>query len=74
MEGQTPVGGDRALERQARELVPECHRPALGAHDSRCEDLFQGAELARRERLEQDEIGLPRDDRHGFEQAARIGG
>ena len=70
MEGDAPVGSDRALQREARELVPERDRTRPGPHDARGERLVQGVKLTRRERVEQDEVRLSRDDGDGVEQAA----
>jgi hypothetical protein len=73
MQGEPAVGRDRFLEGNPCELVPEGHDVSLLAAHSRGEDLLEMRQRVGRNRLEQPELGVRRNDRDGLEHPSRIG-
>ena len=65
-------GGDRRLDRLARELVPERDLTRRVDEDSGRGALVEPGEVALEHRLEQPQLGLGRDDRDRVEEVSRL--
>ena len=66
-----PVGCDRFFDGAPGELVPERHTCRFGREHARRQALVETVDRRAGECLEQPELGLRRDDRHGLEELSR---
>ena len=66
------VGGERALDREPRQLVPEEDDVAVGEKHPGGEAFLHGADAARDDRLEDRVLGMRRDGGDGLEQLRRL--
>ena len=71
MQASPPARRDGALEREPRELVAERDRLSVLAEHAGGKAAVELLQLVRRNRLEQPELRLPRDERDDVEQAPR---
>jgi hypothetical protein len=71
MEHFLPIRGERILDRQPRELVPESHASGDRCEHARRESLLESVDRVADKRIKEPELGLARHDGHRVEQRPR---